>query len=106
MSSINVHIRVSKETWIRYSREAQERCVTVGTHLRQRLEEQDKVIAELAIRAATEQSASAPTQPSATSGTELATLVELLLIVRSLAGPQRSAIARKEVERRGLPVWR
>lgn len=30
------------------------------------------------------------------------TLVEILLLLRSIAGPQRSGIARKEVERQGL----
>ena len=61
----------------------------------------------VAIRAAAEQGASSrePTA-SSVSATDSGTLVELLLLLRSLAGPQRSAVAQKEVERRGLSSWR
>lgn len=107
MSSTHVSVRLSSDAWNRYSAEAQARGVALGTYLRQRLEEQDRVVAELAIRAAAEQGASSrePTALSA-SATDSGTLVELLLLLRSLAGPQRSAVAQKEVERRGLSSWR
>lgn len=107
MSSTHVSVRLSSDAWTRYSGEAQARGVALGTYLRQRLEEQDRLVAELAIRAAAEQGASNREPPaSSDSATASGTLVELLLLLRSLAGPQRSAVAQKEVERRGLSSWR
>ena len=107
MSSTKISVRLSAGAWARYSAEAQARRVALATYLRQRLEEQDRLVAELAIRAAAEQAASSR-EPSASSASasDSGTLVELLLLLRSLAGPQRSAVAQKEVERRGLSSWR
>lgn len=107
MSSTHVSVRLSRDAWTRYSAEAQTRGVALGTYLRQRLEEQDRLVAELAIRAAVEQAASdrEPTESPA-SGSDSGTLVEVLLLLRSIAGPQKSAVAQKEVERRGLSSWR
>ncbi len=107
MSSTHVSMRLSNDAWTRYSSEAQSRGVALGTYLRQRLEEQDRLVAELAIRAAAEHGASSreATASSASAG-DSGTLVEVLLLLRSLAGPQKSAIAQKEVERRGLSSWR
>ena len=107
MSSTHVSVRLSGDAWTRYSAEAQLRGVALGTHLRQRLEEQDRMIAELAIRAAAEQGTAAREQPEPSAPThESGTLVEVLLLLRSIAGPQKSAVAQKEVERRGLSTWR
>lgn len=107
MSSTHVSVRLSSDSWTRYSAEAQTRGVALGTYLRQRLEEQDRLVAELAIRAATEQGASSREPPTPTTSTsDSGTLVEVLLLLRSLAGPQKSAVAQKEVERRGLSSWR
>jgi hypothetical protein len=107
MSSTHVSVRLSSDAWTRYSAEAQTRGVALGTYLRQRLEEQDRLVAELAIRAATEQGASSREPPASTaSRSDSGTLVEVLLLLRSLAGPQKSAVAQKEVERRGLSSWR
>lgn len=107
MSSTHVSIRLSNDAWTRYSAEAQARGVALGTYLRQRLEEQDRLVAELAIRAAAEQGASAREPPaSSAAASDSGTIVEVLLLLRSLAGPQKSAVAQKEVERRGLASWR
>ncbi len=107
MSSTKISIRLSADAWARYSGEAQARRIGLATYLRQRLEAQDRLVAELAIHAATEQGASSR-EPSAssTSASDSGTLVEVLLLLRSLAGPQKSAVAQKEVERRGLSSWR
>ena len=106
MSSNNAHLRLSRDTWARYSADARARGVALGTHLRQRLEDQDRLVAELAIRAATEQNAAAHDRP-ATDGpsTDSGTLIEVLLLLRSIAGPQKSAMVHKEVERLGLSSW-
>ncbi len=107
MNSSIVSVRLTRDAWTRYSIEAQRRRVALGTHLRQRLEEQDRLIAELALRALAEQSASSPPPPTATSpASDSGTLVEVLILLRTIAGPQKSAIAQKEVERLGLSSWR
>jgi hypothetical protein len=107
MRSPIVCVRLSREAWNRYSAEAQAHRLGLATYVRQRLEQQDRVVAELALRAAgelgvAEEEPSASTSPPTDSGT----LVEVLLILRSIAGPQKSAVAQKEVERRGLASWK
>jgi len=106
MSSNNAHLRLSHDTWARYSADARARGVALGTYLRQRLEEQDRLVAELAIRAASEEDAAARGRP-ATDGpsTDSGTLVEVLLLLRSMVGPQKSAMVHKEIERLGLSSW-
>ena len=107
MSSTKVNVRLSTDAWTRYSAEAQARRVALATYLRQRLERDDRLIAELAIRAAAEHGASAREEPAASApASDSGTLVEVLLLLRSIAGPQKSAVAQKEVERRGLSSWR
>ncbi len=107
MSSTKISVRLSADAWARYSAEAQARRVGLATYLRQRLEKQDLLVAELAIRAAAEQGASSrEASASSTPASDSGTLVEVLLLLRSLAGPQKSAVAQKEVERRGLSSWR
>jgi hypothetical protein len=103
MSSTHVGVRLSREAWTLYSAEAQRRGVALGTHLRDRLERQDGLIAELAIRAAAEHDAADRGQPNASPpSADSGTLLEVLLLLRSIAGPQKSAMAHKEVERLGL----
>lgn len=106
MSSTKVSVRLSPDAFTRYSGEAHTRRVSLATYLRQRIEEQDRAVAELAIRAATEQSAVANDQPAASDPpNDSGTVVEVLLLLRSIAGPQKSAMVRKEVERLGLTSW-
>jgi hypothetical protein len=107
MSSTKVSVRLNADAWARYSAEAQARRVALATYLRQRLEHEDRLIAELAIRAVTEHAAATEAQPPAGApAVDSGTLVEILLLLRSLAGPQKSAVVQKEVERRGLSSWR
>ena len=107
MSSTNVAFRLCREAWTRYSTEAQQRGVALGTYLRQRLEEQDRVIAELSLRSSVVQNATPHDEPRKCSpAVELGTLVEVLFLLRTIAGPQKTAMVQKEVERRGLASWR
>jgi hypothetical protein len=106
MNSTKVTVWLSSDAWTRYSIEAGSRRIPLATHLRERLEQQDRLIADVVVRTATE--CSATTQAGSTRATpagEHGILVEALLLLRSIAGPQRSAVAQKEVERRGLPSW-
>ena len=106
MATVPVGIRLSRETWARHSAAAQTLGVPLSVYLRQRLDEQERTAAALAdLQAALERKAAAPPksdEPALSSGL----LVEMLLLLRQLAGPQRAGVAQKEVERRGLEAWK
>jgi hypothetical protein len=106
-----VAIRFPETVWARYSAEAQAQRMALGAYLRERLEQQDAIADELAgLRRAIEEGApSRPPEraaPGATAGLDQAVALEMLLILRQLAGPQRATLAQKEVERRGLTPWK
>lgn len=102
METMTVGVRLRSDAWARYSAEAQALGVSMGAYLRRRLEEQDEIAASLdALRAAVERAALvAPTAalPPRLEGT----MVELLLLLRSIANPQKTAMVHAEVMRRGL----
>ncbi len=100
MGSIQVTIRLSDEAWARYSAQAETRGVALSTYLRQRLERQDEFLdSELALRA--RPAAPDPSPPPGPSGET----VEMLLLLRVIAGPQNSRMIHAEVERQGFMVW-
>jgi hypothetical protein len=99
MATVAVGIRLEREVWERHSAAAQSLGLPLSVYLRQRLDEQDRSEAALAeIRASIERGVAAT---AASRGL----LVELLLMLRQLAGPQRAGLAQKEVERQGLELW-
>ncbi len=105
MASFHVSFRLSQEAWKHYSAEAELRDLPLGTYLRRRLELQDLDHAADGLRGR------AATAPEPQGGTKAmspvvmsGTLVELVLLLRGVAGLQKCNIAQKEVERRGLPV--
>ena len=108
MGTATIGVRVGRDLWTRFSIEAQALGVSLGTYVRRRLEEQDRFAANLdVLRAAFERgAANVPPQASALPPLLEGAIVELLLLLRQIAGPQKSLIAQKEVERRGLPTWR
>ena len=103
-----VTLRLAPETWARLSAQAQDHCVPLATYLRRRLEEEDHIDAELGVlREVVERCARTP-GGDGERGTKVppGVLVEMLLLLRALAGPQRAAMAQGEVGRRGLEIWR
>jgi hypothetical protein len=108
MNSTHVSVRLSGGAWTRYSKEAQAKGMALATYLRRHLEEQDRMLAEIAaLRATLEQSTPvAAPAANATPSIGAGALVEVLLLLRSLVGPQKATVAQKEVERRGLETWR
>ncbi len=101
MGSNQVTIRLSDEAWAHYSGQAETRGIALSTFLRQRLEHQDEFLdSELALRARPT-AAPEPPHPPPPSGE----LVEILLMMRQLVGPQKAGIAHAEVERLGLESW-
>ncbi len=104
MASFHISVRLSHDAWKRYSAQAEVRDLPLGTYLRRRLELQDQALAtdlDLGARPTTSpEPERGTTSPAAVRGT----LVEILLLLRSIVGPQRSAMVRKEIERQGLPT--
>jgi hypothetical protein len=115
IASVVVTVRLNPADLERYSTEAAGRGVGLSTYLRDRLAEQDPLLAELAsIRRAMESLSSPPSQhaPARAPGaakeaaSHQAIILETLLLCRSIAQPQRTEVAQGEVARLGLPVWR
>ena len=108
METATIGVRVGRDLWTRFSAEAQALGVSLGTYVRRRLEEQESSAVHLEVlRAALERGAASAPAPAATLPPLLeAAIVEALLLLRQIAGPQKTTIAQKEVERRGLGTWR
>jgi hypothetical protein len=109
MQTNTVGVRLRSDVWARYSAEAQGHGMALASFLRQRLENPVQVEAELAaLRRAVERvgASEADAKDGRNARLQPGVLVEMLLLLRALAGPQKAGLAQKEVERRGLEVWR
>jgi hypothetical protein len=105
MASFHVSLRLSHEAWKRYSALAEVSDLPLGTFLRRRLELQDQVLAAEDLRGRAAKAPEPEGGEKAMSPVVMTgTLVEILLLLRSIAGLQRCGVAQKEVERRDLPV--
>jgi hypothetical protein len=106
MTTVAVGLRLSRESWERHSAAAERLGVPLSTYLRQQLDEQDHLADEVAaLRAELERRTPGP----ATGGNGTippGVAIEQLLLLRTLAGPQKANVVQKEVERRGLETWR
>ncbi len=104
MESVSVSLRLQADVQTRYSAEAQDRGLALGTYLRLRLEERDQLATEVtSLRRVIEQAAFVSSSSTAPSPpVPLGALTEAVLLLRFLAGPQKAGIVQKEVERRGL----
>jgi len=101
MTTVAVGIRFEREVWARHSAAAQARGLPLGAYLRQLLDEHEQVTAALEeLRASVERGVGEKQER-----TQQAALLEILLILRQVGGPQKSGIARAEVERLGLEPW-
>lgn len=106
-NTATIGVRVGRDLWTRFNVEAQALGVSVGTYVRRRLEDEESLTARLdVIRAAVERGAKAPAPAAALPPLVEGAIVELLLLLRQMAGPQKALMAQKEVERRSLPAWR
>ncbi len=98
MGSVAVGIRFPREVWARHSAAAQARGMALGAYLRQLIDEHEQVAAALdELRASVERGVGEKRERALN-----AALLEILLILRDIAGPQRSRVAHKEVERQGF----
>jgi hypothetical protein len=106
-ASVAIHLRLNRRAWERYANEAAALAKPLSTYLRERLEREDELLAELAsIRRAVENLAASPPPPTTSGGDNSSHLIlEVLLLCRSLAQPQRTETAHAELRRLGLEVW-
>ena len=104
MASVAVGLRLEREEWERLSAAAQALGLPLSVYLRRRLQEQDRTAAALdGVEAVLEREASARRVDADSAH---GVLLEVLLILRQLAAPQKALIAQKELERRGIPTWK
>lgn len=108
--SIIVQLRLDASAHARHSAEAAIAKKPLATYLREFLERrnalEDRVaaiehaLADLAAATAPRytQSAKAPTSDQAVT-------LEVLIVLRQLAGPQKADLAQKELKRRGIAPW-
>ncbi|HTP28376.1 MAG TPA: hypothetical protein VMK12_22315 [Anaeromyxobacteraceae bacterium] len=102
MTTVAVGIRFEREVWARHSAAAQARGIPLGTYLRKLLDEREQVATALGeLRASLERGVGNQEGNSAPP-TSQAAILEMLLILRQLAGPQRAGVAQAEVHRQGL----
>jgi hypothetical protein len=108
MKSFGVSLRLSKDVYIRYATEAHVKSLSLAALLRSYLENQDRLLqGEIAdLRRGLEQVAAASASTGKDEPAMRPAVLEMLLLLRSLAGPQRALMTQKEVERRGLETWR
>ncbi len=100
VASVPVGIRLSREAWARHSAAAQALGLPLSVYLRERLDEKDSTAGALAAVQLTLE------RRLASAESTVGILVELLLLLRGIVGPQRSAMVYKEVERQGLEPWK
>ncbi len=99
----HVTIRLSDEAWARYSAQAETRGVALSTLLRHRLEQQDEYLdSQLALSARpTPVQQATPPAPTVPASVHL----EMLLVLRQIASPQKVDIARAELRRLGFEAF-
>lgn len=93
MATVPVGMRLSTEMWARHSVAAQVLGVPLSVYLRQRLEEQDRTAATLAEIRSSLAHAAAGAEASGEAAISPSLLVEVVLLLRQLAGPQRVGLA-------------
>jgi predicted DNA-binding ribbon-helix-helix protein len=102
MTTVAVGIRFERKAWARHCAAAQARGLPLGTYIRQLLDEHEQVATAVSeLRSSLERRVS-----DSGEGALQAAVLEILLILRQSAGPQKAGIAQKELERRGVKPWR
>jgi hypothetical protein len=107
MQSVSVSLRLSKDVWSRFSAESQARAVSLASLLRSYLERQDELLGrELRdLHRCLEQATASSAEAGCDESTKRAVLLEIVFLLRCVAGPERVRMVQAEVERRGLDVW-
>lgn len=94
-----INIRLSAEKRFLYETEAAYRGQSLGVYLRERLEKSETSSQDIqSIRELLE-------NLSPSSSHEQGILLEILLLLRCLAGPEKMLLVQKELKRLNIPVW-
>jgi hypothetical protein len=107
----SIQLRLRAEKRLLYESEAAARDLPLVTYLRERLEEGDLLIEEIAalreaVYMALENiSATPPSGATSAPSTNLSVQIETLLLLRSIANPQKLQIIHGELKRLGLKAW-
>jgi hypothetical protein len=106
--SIAIHLRLSLRAWDRYAGEAAVHRKPLSTYLRERLEREDELLAEIASirRSVGILEAESPATSGRGAGSSANHLLEILLLCRAMAQPQRTEMVQAELRRLGIEVWR
>ena len=96
-----INIRLSAEKRFLYETEAAHRGQSLGVYLRERLEKSESSSQELhnihdLLKNLTSSSSSSDDQ---------GILLELLLLIRCIAGPEKLNLVRRELKRLNIPLW-
>jgi hypothetical protein len=106
-----IQLRLSAEKQLLYETEAANRNLPLVTYLRERLEKGDALLEEIsalrqAVFRATENISGAQSNgDTPTESINLSVQIETLLLLRSLANPQKLQIIHGELKRLGLDAW-
>ena len=106
-----IQLRLTAEKHILYEAEAANRNLPLGTYLRERLDSGDHLLEEIsalrqAVSMATKNiSAAQSSDVTPAPSTNPSIQIETLLLLRSLANPQKLQIIHGELKRLGLKVW-
>jgi hypothetical protein len=107
VESVTVAFRLKPEVWARYSDLAQHRGQSLGAYMRERLEDLERLEAEVVrLRQLLESAVQRPATDGHSQSVPPGAFLEMLLLLRSMAGPQNCGMVQKEVERQGLEDWK
>jgi len=99
-----INIRLPIEQQLKYESQAIEHGLPLRTYLRQRLESGDNILTELsALRKAVEQTT--PFSDAGNDDSKTGIMLEILLLLRQIAQPQKVQIAQHELKRLGFDIW-
>lgn len=94
-----ITIRLSAEKRHLYEAEAASRGQTLGVYLRERLEKSESSSHEL------QNLQELLKNISPSSSHDQGILLELLLLIRCIAGPEKLNLVRRELKRLNIPLW-
>lgn len=99
-------IRMTEETYAKWQYIASVHYKDLGPYLLERLEASERVEEDLRdLRVLFSRLIQAGKSDTSEASKELGTLLEILLTLRQIAGPQKSNMAQAEVRRQGFSTW-
>jgi hypothetical protein len=98
-----INIRLSDEQLIRYENESAKLGIPLATYLRKQLEANENLLEEISALRREVSRAVAFIEESGSG--EIAAVLEILLLLRQMALPQKVQFAQAELKRLGFTIW-